>query len=1118
MKRILLLSISFLFVFGTAWAQRTVSGRVTSESDNGGVPGVNVILKGTTTGATTDLDGNYRVSVPEEGGTLVFSFIGLATQEVEIGARSIVDVAMNEDVETLSEVVVTALGVERSKAALGYSVSTLSSDQIAKRSEPDAIRSLTSKVPGVNIQGGGGAPGQSTRINIRGYASMTGNTQPLFVVDGVPFDNSVTETDNFSQNTVVSNRAFDIDPNNIENVTVLKGAAAAALYGSRASNGVILITTKANRRSSNKGLEVRFSSSYSVEQIAGLPNYQDVYMQGSNQVYNGGFIGNWGQPFPAEVDRINAEYGTNYTQSVVGSSLSEYYPDGWAPHPLTGIGRNFGQQQFLPDLMLRDGWSFQGDNFVNGTGDILPWPDNPGVNLAVPVRLQPHDNVGGFFQDGSLFENALNITSTSERASVNFTLSRTENTGVVPNSSVGRTAIGFGINTTLQNGLYVQGSINYVNTTQAAPPTGASYNSDYGGGSGGSIFSRLFYLPRNFNLNEYPYKNPVNGDNIFYRALDNPRWLTENNKYTSDVNRVYGNVTFTYDITDWLTATAKGGFNQYTDSRRDFREKGGVAFPFGFSASDILQNREIDANFILTATKDINSDINMRLTVGHNVNERRFERYSAVGQNLVVRGIGRSNNSLTQTTFEQTRLQRFYAFYADYSVSFRDFFFLNLMGRNDISSTLPEANRSYFYPSVSTSFIFTDAFNISSNILNYGKLRIGYAQVGNEALPYRLQTVFGVQQAFNGLNRVSLGNRLNNLNLQNELTSEIEIGVDTRLFNDKITADITWFKKNSFDQIVSADVAASSGFSRSVINSGEIQNSGWEVGINATPVSLSNGFEWNVGIAFTKIVSEIIFSGEGGDIIVSGAGSTAGDPVSVIHRTGEQYGQIYGTRIARDDAGNMLIDRALGTPITDDGSHIIGNPNPDFVLGVTNSLRFKGFTLNALFDWKQGGDMVSYTAASLKLRGQLAYSVDREAVRVVPGVYGDRSSLDPILGEDGAAIQNTTGISSFDWYFSNGFAAYGATEVNVYDATIVRLRELSLGYDFPKTLLSKTPFGSANISLSGRNLWYNAPNFPEDLNFDPEVLGSTSASNLQGFDLGATPTTRRFGVNLSVTF
>ena len=1119
MKRIVLISISFLFVLGTAWAQRTVSGIVTSDDGSGGIPGVNVILKGTTSGTTTDLDGNYRLSVPEEGGTLEFSFIGLSPQEIMIGSRSVIDITMSEDVETLGEVVVTALGVEREKKALGYAVSNLNSSEITKRSEPDAIRSLTGKIAGVNIQGGGGAPGQSTKINIRGYSSMTGNTQPLFVVDGVPFDNSVQSSDDFSQNTVFSNRAFDIDPNNIESVTVLKGASAAALYGSRASNGVILITTKANNRSTSKGLEVRYNLSYAQEKISSVPDYQNTYMQGSNQVYNGGYVGNWGQPFPDQVDAINAQYGTNYTKSVVPSSLSAFYPDGTAPHPLVGISRNYSQQQYWPDLLIRDGYSFGADGaFINGSGDHIPDPTNPTVFLGVPINLTSHDNVGGFFQTGSLMENSLNVSSSSEKASVNFTMSNSSNDGIIPNQSIDRTALGLGINSTLDNGLYIQGSVNYVNTVQKSPPSGASYNNDYGNGSGGSVYARLFYLPRNFDLNGYPYQNPVTGGNTFYRALDNPRWLVENNQFTSNVNRVFGNLTLSYDLTDWLTLMARGGFNQYTDQQSDFREKGGNSFNTGSYGEWTVGNREIDMNFLLQIDKKLSPDLRLTGTIGHNVNERSKNYNFGYGQTLIVMGQKTTNNSMTQSIGSGKELQRFYAFYADFTLGYKDYLFLNLLGRNDISSTLPKESRSYSYPSVSTSFIFTEALGIQSDLLNFGKLRVGYAQVGNQASPYSLYTTFGTALAYNGANRVSLSNSLNNLNLKPERTKELEIGTELRLFKNRLNADITWFKKNSFDQIVSANVATSSGFSRQVINSGEIQNDGWEIGLNGNPVSSPDGINWNVGVNFTKINSMIIDAGEGGDIIIGATGSNSSNPTNNIHRTGEPYGQIYGSRFARSDEGTLLIDRALGTPIQDNGSHVVGNPLPDWILGINNTVSFKGFSLTALFDYKKGGDILSYTAASLKLRGQLAYSTDREAVRVVPGVYGDRSTFEPILNDAGEQIQNTTGISSFDWYFSNGFAAYGPAEANVYDASVIRLRELQLGYSFDKSMLEKTPFGSASLGISMRNVWFNAPNMPEDMNFDPEVLGGLSSNNINGFDLGATPTTRRIGVNLSVTF
>ncbi|HNR74261.1 MAG TPA: TonB-dependent receptor plug domain-containing protein, partial [Cyclobacteriaceae bacterium] len=334
MKKFLLLCFSFVFVI-SAWAQeRVVSGKVTSAEDGSALPGVNVVLKGTTNGTVTDSDGGYRLTIPAGGGTLTFSFIGFASKDEVIGERSVVDVVLGLDVQQLGEVVVTAVGIEREKKSLGYSVASVNSENIQSRSEVDPLRALQGKMPGVNIGGTGGAPGQSTKINIRGMSSMTGNTQPLFVVDGIPFDNSTNEGTGSSQNTVFSNRAFDLDPNNIESISILKGAAASALYGSRATNGVVVITTKAAKKNSKKGLEITYNSSYNIEEISGIPDYQDVYTQGSNQVYNGGFIGNWGAPFPNHVDAINAQYGTNYTKTYGVYPDGQPYPDGTAPNPI----------------------------------------------------------------------------------------------------------------------------------------------------------------------------------------------------------------------------------------------------------------------------------------------------------------------------------------------------------------------------------------------------------------------------------------------------------------------------------------------------------------------------------------------------------------------------------------------------------------------------------------------------------------------------------------------------------------------------------------------------------------------------------------------------------------
>jgi len=1108
MKKFLLLCFSFAFVL-SAWAQdRVVSGRVTAAEDGSTLPGVNVVLKGTTNGTVTDANGSYKLTVPSSGGSLVFSFIGLQTQEVAIGDRSVVDIALGLDVQQLTEVVVTAVGIEREKKALGYSVAGISADKISQRSEVDPLRALQGKMPGVNIVGGGGAPGQSTKINIRGASSLTGNTQPLFVVDGIPFDNSVNASGSSSENTVSTNRAFDIDPNNIESLTVLKGAAAAALYGSRATNGVVVITTKAGKKNAKKGLEITYNGSLNFTDISGIPNYQDVYTQGSNQVYNGGFIGNWGAPFPNQVDRLNSQYGTKYTKiygtytgtgvNGTGTKAGQPYPEGFAPNPLTsnGFPVGLGSRSLFPELMDDQGY-------------------------PAPYEIKPRDIVGGFFKTGRQVENSLNISSGNDKTSINAGFSRMNQEGIVPNQEVTRTTLYFGGNAQLENGLFLSGNVNYVNTKQQSPQSAASAYADYYGGEGSSsIYARLFYLPRNFDLNGLPFESPVDGSNMFYRALDNPLWIAKYNIYTSDVNRVYGNLTAKYDVTSWLELMVKGGINTYNESRRNINRPGGSSIPLGRVWTEDLTNTELDFNYIATITKDFSEDLAFKALLGFNNNERELSRRRVTGNQIIQAGLNLTNaTSQQQVNYDFTSLRRLYGAYFDMSLSYKDYLFLNLVGRNDWSSTLPKENNSYFYPGASVSFIFTDALSIPDNILNSGKIRVAATKVGNDAGPYRTRTNYFINTPYTTpggtfTNRAGLLNTLGNPALKPEFTTEYEIGTDLKFFNNKIGLDVTYFTRQSTEQIAQASMSRSSGFSQEWVNVGRLDNKGFEIGLDATPISTASGFTWNSYVAFSRIRTEVVDAGPTGEIFIGGAASTFG----TIHRNGQPYGQIFGTTQAKDDEGNILIDKDTGMPFNAAKSTIIGNPNPDFNLGWTNTLTYKGITLSALIDWKQGGDFYSFTGASLVLRGQLAFQAEREALRVVPGVYGDPGTYEALLDDQGNKIVNTTPVTAFDSHFSNGWGAYGADIVNVYDGTVIRLREVSLGYTIPKSLLAKTPFGSARISMSGRNLWWKAPNVMQDLNLDPEFLSEASDSNIQGFEYGATPTTKRYGFNLSLTF
>lgn len=1062
-----ILLLGLVFVLQVAMAQeRTVTGKVTSSEDGEVIPGVNVLLKGSGVGTTTDLEGNFKINLPSGGGVLVLSFIGFATQEVDVGSRSIINVALVPDVKQLSEVVVTAVGIERDKKALGYSVASLDGKDLAQRSEPDPVRSLSGKVAGVNIIGSNGTAGAGTRITIRGNSSLTGNNQPLFVVDGVPFDNSTFETGSFTDGSAYTNRGYDIDPNNIENITVLKGAAAAALYGSRAANGVIVITTKSGKRA-KKGLEVTYNTSYAMEEVAGLPDYQKEYAQGNNFNYASGNVGTWGPRY--------SEFET-------------------VPHHFSGAA-----------------WE-----------NIFP------QYQGVQVPFRAYDNAKEFFRTGSLLENSLNIASGGEKTNLVVGVSRSDNAGIVPHNKIDRTSFNIGGSATLDNGLFVSGSFNYVNVNQTAPPLGAL------GGGAPSVVERLLYIPPNVNLKEYPYKHPITGGNVYYRNdMDNPYWLAETSPYTSKVDRYFGNLTVGYDVLDWLNVSYKFGYNGYTDRRMDVIAKGSYIMPLGRIRTDDIYRQEIDGNLLITATKDLGKDFNLRALVGHNVNQRKTERQMFRGDEIIVFGINNMNNVATVVPAGGgLTLQRFHGVFGDISLSYRDYAFLNLVGRNDWSSTLPKGANSYFYPGVSGSFIFSEALRMESNLLSSGKIRAGLTKVGNEAGAYQTATVFETNPLIgNNLTNVdfpftsrgvpfngqTMGNTIGNPELRPEFTTEFEAGTDLQFLKGRVGLEFTYYKRTTTDQIVPISIAPSTGYLYKVTNIGKVSNQGIEAALNVTPVRTPGGFEWNIMSVFTRnrnIVEEI--GGGIEEILIGGFFNLT----QVVHQVGKPYGLIKGSVAARDEEGNLLVDPSTGKLIDGFDQQIIGNPNPDFLLGVTNTFSYKGLSLSILLDYRHGGDIYSLSTNQVLGRGLTTETVPeggREKTFVIPGYLGDPTTGKPLRDDAGNKIPNTVQITSNDWWFINTFGSAGPDEFAVFDGTTIRLREVSLGYQLPKSLLEKTPFGTAMISLSGRNLWYNAPNFPKSMNFDPEV-SSLGVGNAQGIDFVTVPSSRRYGINLRFTF
>ena len=1090
MRKILLLTVWCLTItFSGALAQeRAVTGKVTSGEDGSPLPGVNVVIKGSAIGTVTDVNGTYSLSVPKDG-ILVFSFIGLTSVETSVGERTIVDVQMAQDVQQLGEVVVTAAGIERQTRALGYSVANVGGDKIAMKSEPDALRSLQGKIPGVNILSTSGAPGSATRITIRGNKSFFGNNQPLFVVDGIPFDNSYSTSSNeLTDGAAYSTRIGDIDPNNIESINILPGGAAAALYGVRASNGVVVITTKAgSSRASRKGMEISYSSGFAIEQIANLPNYQNKYGNGSKGDYAEA-NGSWGPAF----DRPGP--GVNYTA------------DG-------SITPNGSEVDSIPY------WSSYAAAF-------------PGHPDMVAYRAYP-DNVKDFFRDGKVFDNSITIRGGNEKSVFTAVASRMKQDGYIPFSEYGRTNISIGGNTELENGFNIGGNMSFINSVQRGPLSGAGSANQVSA----SVLSRILFPGRNWDISGQPFENPVTRANVFFLgdAADNPYYSSRYNGLRSDVNRVAAAINAGYDINDWLNVNYRIGINTYTDRRKEVTRKGSVgAAGIGQIITDDIYYQEIESNLLLTADRQISDDISFKAILGASVNQQTGENQQVRALNAIAFDIDDIDNYNDVTPFGGTySRKRILGVLGDITMGYKDYLFLNVTGRNDWSSTLPKNKQSFFYPAVSASFIFTDALNLRSSFLSSGKLRAAWSRIGNDAPIYSLYPTYnlnfsnssgllgslpGNDLPFRGQPGATTGITVYDENLTPEFTNAIELGADFQMLNERMKLTVTVYDIRTTDQIAPISLADETGFNQLITNFGEMSNKGVEIGLDATPVKLSNGFTWNLYGTFTRNRNYVEALIPGVDEIV--LRPLYGGQVVPTLAVGQPYGALKGTYNVRDDEGNLLIDPATGLAIQSQDYKFLGDPNPKFLASLGTGFSFKGFSLSCLWNYRHGGDLYSATTQFYLGRGVTKDTEDREGYFVVPGVWGDTNTNTPILDENGQKIPNTTQVILNDIYFQTAggsFAINSSDEMSIYDATVIRLSEVALGYSLPKSLLSRTPFGAASLTLTGRNLFYNAPNFPEHTNFDPET-NSFGAQNYTGLEFNAAPSVKRYGVNLLLSF
>lgn len=1080
-----ILALFVLLIAQLTFAQdKTISGVVTDQSGLP-IPGVNVLVKGTQNGTQTDFDGKFKVNATT-GQTLVFSFTGMKTQEAK--ATSGMKVKMTDDSVQLEGVIVTAQGIKREKKALGYAVSEVKSKDLEQRSEGDVARVLSGKASGLQVINGSGLSGSSTNINIRGNNTISGNSQPLFIVDGVPFDSgtssngdSSTSDDNrnnfINGNSGSSSRFLDLDPNNIESINVLKGYAAATLYGTQGKNGVILITTKAGAlRKGSKKTEITVAQSIFANQIASLPDYQNKFGNGFDQAY-GNFFSNWGPGFYK--DGLGG-YGQPGSSVGSAASIAAGNNDGTIAHPYARTALNLAFPQFI------------------------------GARLKYEPKA---NNVKDFFRTGFVSSTSANIAGTSSdgKSGFNINYGKLEDEGFTPGNKLIRNSISIGGRASLSNKFTVSGTMNYANTKYSAPPIARS-NGSGPTGTALSVFADLFYTPRNIDLSGFPYQNPITGASVYYRgddAIVNPNWIVKNSFNRQITNRAYGNTALKYELNKNINLNYRVGLDMFIENSESGTNRGAQDGPvlgayrtFGNLTNIWDHTISMDARYLLT------EGLNLSLNIGAT---SRSENSSTQGVRSVDQlsfDVFRHFNFKTQNAIQFSNRRNINGIYAQAEFDYNKWLYVTLAERKDwVSNT---NFNTIDYPSASVALIATELFPTiqSDKGLNFLKLRTGYGTSAGFAEGYPLgQTVTTIALGIQNQDGVNLTTNeasydLANPNLKPELYKELEFGLETKFLNNRVSLDMSFFKRQTDNLITNKNVAPSSGYANQQTNIGTIKGEGLEIDLGLNLVrSKTDGFAWNINSNFTKsksIVTDLGLGNENNKIVFTGY-SNLGNAAIV----GQQFGVIVGSSIARDAAGNYIVN-SQGNLKIDETVKVIGNPNPDFILNVGNEFKFKNFNFNFLVNYTQGGDIYSETISALIGRGLTTDTEDRLNTFIIKGVK-----------EDGTP--NNIQINNSDYYFANFPVGGGSSETAVYDATVIRLQEISLGYSMPSKFLDRTPFGSVSFSIAGNNLYYNAINTPKGINFDPNVAG-TGVNNGRGFDFLNGPSAKRYGFSIKASF
>jgi TonB-linked SusC/RagA family outer membrane protein len=987
-----------------------------------------------TVGTLTDGEGTFSFRVPGDAQTLVFTYLGYQTVEADINAD--MSIMMDQQAIGLEGIVVTALGVQREKRSLGYSVQDVSGPEITEVPEVNLVNALQGNVAGVHVTTAG-PTGGSSRIVIRGANSISGDNQPLFIVDGIPVDNSAPR--NYGVGGIdYGNLVQDIDPSNIESISVLKGPNAAALYGSRASNGAIVITTKSGRTS--RGFS--FSSSFTTETPLRLPDYQNLYGQGNN----------------GEFRFVDGAGGGTY----------DFMDESWGPR--------------------MDGRLI--DQF---TGPQQPWVPNP-------------DNVRSFFRTGLTSNTNVSFEQSSNRGNIRLSLTNLLLEGMAPGEQIDRIGVALKGATSVTDRFSTEASLNYTNQ-RGENRMGTGYDAD-------NPMQSFIWFGRQTDMDalrnyrctgaatEGHACDPNGGQyNWNYNYHNNPFWEQLVNTNEDQRDRLLGHVAATYQINDWITGLARVGRDWSREHRKNVIAHNSLddAGDGGFNQSERFRS-EINTDVLLTAQRQLTSDITLDVTTGGNMRVTDYEQ-SAVGVGaLTAPGIYTIDNASVApqpTDFESHK--KVMSVYGSASFNYAGYLNVDVTGRNDWSSTLPEDNRSYFYPSVSSALVFTDALGMQSDVLSSGKLRASWTRVGNDTNPYDLTSVLTAQTGFGNAPMFAIPNELPNANLKPEETTAFEVGADLGFLRERMGFVLTYYDSKTKNQILGVQISSTSGYTSQILNAGEVRNWGYELLLRATPVQ-TDDFQWDMMVNWSKNNSEV--TDLYGDLETLVLGSYWS--LNVEARKGHPYGIMFGNGYLRADDGNWQLDDR-GRPQRDTNRSILGNYNPDWLGGIQNRFSYGPFEVSALVDGQRGGDVFSVSNWFGEYAGVLESTLrGRENDWCDPGIVVEGWLPDGSWNGDGVDDQT---VCPKDYFHRN----YGNQEAGIFDATYVKLREVRLGYQLPSSLLERFGFSGGDVALIGRNLFLWAPNMP---NIDPET--AFDASNVQGFEFGQFPSARSLGFSISI--